>query len=340
MKNVKFSIIVPVYNIELYIDACINSIKNQTYNDWELILVNDGSSDKSAEICQKYSKEDSRITLINQENQGVSQARNVGIHNSTGDYITFIDGDDSWNADILSVMSEKIQMNSETDIWFATEYEIHYPSGEYKIIERSCKSPYNIDAVISNEVATRYILDSKWSVWLAFVKRELIVSKEIYFIPSAKLGEDADWMFRVCLESTLAGFIKERYYRYNVNREGSAMTTKSQAVCMSYLEVVKSWIDLYQEKQTQLIYMITSKLANNCAVYIEYVYDFDTQSKEIWRSFIVENRMYEYLDNKKRNIWKCFKYRGCFYIYIWAKAMRRKVPETCRKIIRKVMKSR
>ena len=90
----KISIIVPIYNVEKYLERCINSLINQTYKNIEIILVNDGSTDNSLIICEKYKNIDSRIILVNKENGGLSDARNVGIDNSSGNYITFIDSDD------------------------------------------------------------------------------------------------------------------------------------------------------------------------------------------------------------------------------------------------------
>ena len=93
----KFSIIVPVYNVEPYLEECIDSVLKQTYQDFELILVDDGSTDRSPTICDKYEKEDSRIKVIHKANGGLSSARNAGIEKSTGDIICFLDSDDYWN---------------------------------------------------------------------------------------------------------------------------------------------------------------------------------------------------------------------------------------------------
>ena len=92
--KVKFSIIVPIYNCEMYIYKCIDSILNQTYNNFELILVDDGSTDKSSEICDKYKTKDDRINVIHKENEGVTCARAVGVDISSGDFLVFIDSDD------------------------------------------------------------------------------------------------------------------------------------------------------------------------------------------------------------------------------------------------------
>ncbi|MGL6105767.1 glycosyltransferase family 2 protein [Romboutsia sp.] len=94
MNNKKISVIVPVYNVEKYLERCLNSLLNQTYKNLEIILINDGSTDSSEEIRKKYSKQDEKIKFISQENKGIAETRNVGIKNSTGEYIAFLDSDD------------------------------------------------------------------------------------------------------------------------------------------------------------------------------------------------------------------------------------------------------
>ena len=104
MDKAKVSIIVPIYNTERYLDACIRSVLNQTYTNWELILVNDGSNDGSGRICQTYSTLDKRIIYILQDNFGVSAARNAGIINSTGDYFAFLDSDDELESNAIELL--------------------------------------------------------------------------------------------------------------------------------------------------------------------------------------------------------------------------------------------
>lgn len=94
MKNYKISVIIPVYNVEKYLKRCLDSVINQAYKNLEIILVDDGSSDGSSDICDKYAKKDNRITVFHKENAGVSSARNIGLENCSGDYISFIDADD------------------------------------------------------------------------------------------------------------------------------------------------------------------------------------------------------------------------------------------------------
>ena len=105
------SVIVPVYNVEEYLEECLESIQNQTYTNFEVILVNDGSTDHSKEICERYCKKDIRFHLLNQENQGQSVARNHGVSASTGELLTFVDSDD-----VLSIKYLEI-LNRKTLIW-------------------------------------------------------------------------------------------------------------------------------------------------------------------------------------------------------------------------------
>lgn len=115
-KLYKISIIVPIFNLERYIGRCINSIIKQTLHEWELILVDDGSTDDSISICRKYEENDSRIRLICQENMGVSFARNIGIENAQGKYISFVDGDDWIEPDMYELMWEKADKTGATII--------------------------------------------------------------------------------------------------------------------------------------------------------------------------------------------------------------------------------
>ena len=113
-KTIIVSVIVPIYNVEEYLEECLESIRNQTYTNIEVILVNDGSTDGSREICESYCEKDIRFRLINQENQGQSVARNRGVKESVGQYIMFVDSDDVVNTDVLEVLLP--YMKTDVDI--------------------------------------------------------------------------------------------------------------------------------------------------------------------------------------------------------------------------------
>ena len=111
----KISVIIPVYNVELYLERCIKSILCQTYKDFELLLVDDGSPDKSGEICDHYKNIDSRIRVIHKENGGLSDARNVGVLSAAGEYITFVDSDDYVSSNYLEYLLD-LAMKTNADI--------------------------------------------------------------------------------------------------------------------------------------------------------------------------------------------------------------------------------
>ena len=117
------SVIVPVYNVEEYLEECLESIQKQTYSDIEVILVNDGSTDRSKEICERYCEKDSRFKLVNQENKGLSGARNRGMLESKGEIISFVDSDDVLKEDMLEQLMK--QMTSEdidiVECWYSNE---------------------------------------------------------------------------------------------------------------------------------------------------------------------------------------------------------------------------
>lgn len=122
---IKYSIIVPIYNAEKYLEKCINSLINQTYKNIEIILVNDGSTDSSLSICDKYDKNNSNVRLYDIENQGVSSARNFGISKVTGDYVLFVDSDDYLEKNAIEIINENIS-DRDIDLIKFLEYKERY----------------------------------------------------------------------------------------------------------------------------------------------------------------------------------------------------------------------
>ena len=107
--NIMISVIVPIYNVEEYLPACIESILNQTYRDLEILLIDDGSTDNSGKICDEYAEKDKRCIVIHQQNKGSSGARNTGLDNAKGEYISFIDGDDYIHPQMLEILYKEIE---------------------------------------------------------------------------------------------------------------------------------------------------------------------------------------------------------------------------------------
>ena len=174
------SIIVPVYNTALYLQKCIQSIINQPFCDFELLLIDDGSEDSSGSICEYYSDIDDRIKVLHLVNKGVSHARNVGLDHATGKYITFIDSDDYVNQNWLEVLFATIT-NNEADLAYAN-YDRIDASG---IISRSSFQNNKVNMLLPEE-RIQYILKTLssnigWELWNRIFKKDIIVENSIRF---------------------------------------------------------------------------------------------------------------------------------------------------------------
>lgn len=173
----KISIIVPVYNAQKYLKKCIDSIINQTYKNIEILLINDGSKDNSLKICKEYEKKDSRIIVIDKQNKGVSNTRNVGIKKSTGDYIVFIDSDDWLELDAIETMYNIIKDKNLDMVRF--NYQINgIPQNSYTNVE-------DFEKNILNGNIPAY-------VWIFIFKKQFI--KNILFKEDISMMEDTTFI--------------------------------------------------------------------------------------------------------------------------------------------------
>lgn len=149
------SVIVPVYNVEKYLHNNINSILSQTYKNLEIILVDDGSSDNSSKICDEYAKNDKRIKVIHKTNGGLSDARNAGIDASSGDYICFIDSDDTIDMDMIKLLYESLtKENSDVAL---CKLNIVSDKGEKKLYDE-----VNINQISTETIASLFIKNDSW----------------------------------------------------------------------------------------------------------------------------------------------------------------------------------
>lgn len=177
----KISVIVPVYNAEKYINQCVDSILNQGFTDFELLLINDGSKDKSGEICDDYAKCDQRVNVFHKENGGVSSARNVGIDHALGEYIVFIDSDDYVDKDYLSILMG----GNDADLVVTG-----YTSFGDKVDSWSYSNTTYCDGQIS-VCLSRYLNEAPFRApWDKRYKRSIIIENNIKFNPNLRSNED------------------------------------------------------------------------------------------------------------------------------------------------------
>ena len=185
--NPQISIIVPVYNSENYLRRCVNSILTQTFTDFELILINDGSTDESGEICNFYQTKDSRVRVYHKNNAGVSSARNVGLRYARGEWITFVDSDD-WLDDVYL---DKLYFNSAYKADLVISYGKYIrKSGMVQLIQY----PYRYVGV--NEIGILFLEhDLAWqtSPWAKLYRRDKCL--DMYFIEGMHIGEDLVFLY-------------------------------------------------------------------------------------------------------------------------------------------------
>ena len=182
----KFSIIIPVYNVEKYLRKCLDSIANQTYSDFEAICVNDGSTDNSLAILTEYSRKDGRFKVVSQENQGQGVARNYALMLATGEYIGFVDPDDWVELNWLQEVADKISKTNADLIEF-NYYENFESDGREKV--HKDKIHLNSNKVFNFKTSKKYLLGNCLAVWNKFIKIGIIKKNNIKF-PAAKRSED------------------------------------------------------------------------------------------------------------------------------------------------------
>lgn len=290
MKELLISIIVPVYGVERFLGECIDSILAQSYRTIELILVDDGSTDSSPQICDKYALLDSRVKVIHQPNGGVSRARNVGLKRATGDYILFVDGDDTLgDTHGVAHAVEMLSQNPEIDI---LSFELTYITnkGAYEL------PPLDVDKLnsLTKEEAIKHLIsidrfDS--AACSKFIRRQIIVDNDIKFIPDIR-SEDYDWTLNVVLHSVVIRFMSQRFYHYR-QWEGSASATMSTKHLWDIWHTIKLWYDKRPESGLYLDY-------------IAYIYGFLMSRLYL----IPEKKLRQELSSQMRKYSHLLKYRG------------------------------
>ncbi|GKU77024.1 glycosyltransferase [Paenibacillus sp. L3-i20] len=214
----KFSIVIPVYNVENYIQECLESVLKQTYEKLEIILVNDGSTDKSPIICDEYSKIDSRVKVIHKENGGLSSARNSGFNETSGEYIVFVDSDDWLHIDFIKHINDTIN-DAEVDV--IVNNVVSYDEGNDVSKEQNYNLP--IGKVYSGVEAFKHLYSQNefWgAAWQFVVRREYLIKNNIVFT-NGIYHEDERYSPELLLLTTKVGFCSQALYMYRLGRQGS-----------------------------------------------------------------------------------------------------------------------
>lgn len=288
----KVSVIVPIYNSERYIDKCIQSIINQTLRDIEIILVDDGSTDRSIEISNEYAKKDDRIKIIKQKNKGASSARNNGISIATGKFITFIDSDDFVEIDMLELLYNSA-INNNCDIIFSGIKIINDNDIEYRFTSNS-------KIYTKQEVFKLFYFDNEpFSPNYAcgkLIKRS--ICKKVKFREDIFLMEDALFSMELFIncESNIM-FLNEYLYNYvQINGSASNRFSKKRITSFYALEELLNLAKIINIKYEKVFLKVYSKLILSILQDI-ISFDFKNNKKEYFKISRTLNK--HYIDNIK-----------------------------------------
>ena len=295
---VKVSIGVPVYNVEEYLRQCLNSIMEQTFTDFEVIMVDDGSTDNSFSICQEYVAKDNRFKLIHQENKGLAGARNTCIKNMHGEYITWIDSDDKVKPDYLEKL---LQVQEETDaqIINCVRHDIKNGIEHYYDYTPLYKDLKRIE--LSGRDALRGVLFDRYSIvtlWGTLIDRKLYKG---WFCSQGVKFEDVDNKFKLYLRTNKVALVPEQLYGYRQRNDsimGNAIHQKT------FLEELKLTKDLIHFIEKYIYYMEVANIdvEEEHLRILEYIDAIST-----YRATMIENEedkqlYFEYVNKYKEKL--------------------------------------
>lgn len=306
IMNSKISVIVPVYNAQKTIEKCIKSILVQTYSNLEIIVVNDGSKDKTGEICEEIAKCDSRIKYYYKENTGVSMTRNFGLEKATGDYISFIDSDDFLEKNMYENMIKEI---NNADILICNCFiindnkkinnDIEIKNNSYETLEKMIKD-------ISDKEINRYVNPP----WNKLIKRHIIVSNNILFDSKISLGEDLLFNLTCMKDAKEIKTIDKRLYNYVITTSGLSEKRRDiNAFLNNSFNLINSLIEI-AETITGLDNIIFNEFKNIIArMEQKYKKSEMLEFLKLIRNQIINNIESKRLNKKNRMIYLLLKHK-------------------------------
>ena len=302
----KFSIIIPVYNVEKYIENCVKSVLNQSYGDFELLLIDDGSMDNSPLICDNLAKKDERVKVIHKQNGGVSSARNEGIRQANGDYILFLDADDYFSLNLLEFCFEFIKENSNLNVFNYSSTDVYngketlanvYPKGIYRFEDE--KQRFKLLKIL---IENGYLITV---CWRSCYKKEFLIKNQLFFDETHAFAEDV--LFYLKTFMFLDEYVETGFIGYShLLRENSCCGQNMGRVKLEELNEISYKLYNY-EKQLNLkefvnnhyvIHLWLSQIAV-CLIYVKKPFEI---KKYINSYNITKNE-----DFFKENLIKAFK---------------------------------
>ncbi len=276
----KFSVIIPVFQVKKYLSQCIESVLRQTYTNFEIIVVDDGSTDGSEDICDAYASKDKRINVIHQKNRGLSSARNTGIKNAAGDYLIFLDSDDYWSNRRGLEYIEKELKKSPADalFWQNKKVEESFNGFDDSNLENIrcvlCRVPGGLIPYIKSKRLTP-------CAWNTAVSRKLFQNKDLHF-ENGVYSEDVEWLARMILKMKSCLFTDLVFSAYRM-RDGSITTRvkeKNLSDLNSHYRKISKYIENEKEDYSGVLKVYLGEQAAN------YILALVLSVPGIWKNHI------------------------------------------------------
>ena len=302
----KFSIVVPVYRVEQYLDECVQSVLAQTYSNLEVILVDDGSPDRSGVMCDDWAKKDSRVRVVHQENGGLSAARNTGIRHAEGDYILFLDSDDWWENDkVLMAVANQLERTPADVVSF------NYRKSFDGILQRayfdealpSSGKTESLSQIMQGDRGINGACNKAFS-------RTLLTENQIFFRPGIT-SEDIDWTLRVALKADSFAFVNVCVFVYRQHSASISHSVAPKNVRM-LCENVQTCVRLLETEDAARVQALTPYVAYQ---YGTLVYNVATLSGRDRKQFTKDLKQLKYLlacsgNPKVKLLYRCSRCLG------------------------------
>lgn len=232
----KFSIIVPVYNVKDYLAECLQSVLSQNFQDYELILVDDGSTDGSGVLCDDYASKYPQVKVVHRENGGLSAARNSGVQESQGDYLIFLDSDDWWLGDFLGKVAER----ATGDVMMFDVQEVTPTGNKHLELTKGLADSYATGEEFFL-AALRLNPYYRWYAWMYAYRREFWLQNGFAY-PEGYSYEDTGTTYKVLLAAKQVSVLHEEVYAYRRSRAGSITSDLKGKVILDWLELVMKMV--------------------------------------------------------------------------------------------------
>ena len=243
---VAVSIICPVYKAEKYIHRCVDSVISQTFEDFELLLIDDGSPDNSGKICDEYAQKDKRVRVFHKENGGVASARQLGLEKATGEYTIHVDPDDWVEPNMLEELYAKAK--AEDADMVMCDYLLEYPHKQ-KMRKLKVSNDFSCDTLLLKLLSGKL----HGSLCNKLIRREFILSHDIRFVEGLNIGEDLTMCINILSHGAKSVYLNKAFYHYDKHTNPNALTSRKLKIAKEQHDKrLKAFREIIQDRKSRI----------------------------------------------------------------------------------------